>query len=144
MSLMQRLRPRADGERQGGWSLLEAVAAIVVVGIGVALFVKVQGMSKRGNSTNSKVLVAGKMIEKFLEDTRIATARDTVNNWPPVNTTIAPSLPHLITLKSVVGPAVSPKDGAAVPNVVKLDISCTWTMPYKDSLKVTTYVAKRF
>lgn len=141
MSLFRNAAARGG---QGGWSLLEAVAAIVVVGIGISLFVKVHGMSKRGSSTNSKVLVAGKMIEKFLEDTRIATAKDTVNNWPPVNKTVAATSPHYITLKSTVSNALSPKDGAVVSNVKRMDIVATWSLPYADTLKVTTYVAKRF
>jgi type II secretory pathway pseudopilin PulG len=129
---------------QGGLSLLEAMAAILVVGLGVSLFVKVQGMSKRGNSTNSKVLVAGKMIENFLEDTRITIARDTAANWPPAGRTVNPTPPHNIKLVSVVSSAYSPKDGAVVGNVRKMDITATWTQPYADTLKVTTYVAKRF
>lgn len=129
---------------QAGWSLLEAMAAIVVVGLGISLFVKVQGMSKRGATTNSKVLIAGKMIENFLEDTRIYTARDPARNFPPVGRTVAATAPHNIKLVSVVGGAFSPKDGAAVANVVRLDITATWTQPYPDTLRVTTYVAKQF
>jgi type II secretory pathway pseudopilin PulG len=131
-------------EGQRGWSLLEAVAAIVVVGLGVSLFVKVQGMSRRGNTTNSKVLVAGKLIEGFLEDTRITIARDTIRNWPPVGRTVAAAPPHNIKVVSVVSSAASPKDGAVVANVVRMDITASWTQPYADTLKVTTYVAKRF
>lgn len=137
--------PEGAPGAQRGWSLLEVVAAILVIGLGIALFVKVQGMSKRGSSTNSKQLVAGKMIEKFLEDTRINVARDTLRNWPPITRTVAGSSPHYITLRSTVSLAKSPKDPTVtVANVMKMDIVCSWTLPYRDSLKVTTYVAKRF
>lgn len=141
---MIRINKPGNRDGQRGWSLLETVAAIVVVGIGISLFVKVHGMSKRGSSSNSKVLVAGKMIENFLEETRIATARDTLRNWPPVSRTIAGTAPHYITLQSTVSNALSPKDGAVVANVKRLDLKASWTVPYRDSLKVTTYVAKRF
>lgn len=130
--------------RQGGWSLLEVVAAIVVVGLGISLFVKVQGMSSRGSGSNSKHLVAGRMIEKFLEDSRIHIARDTSKHWPPKDTTVQPAAPHFITLTSKVSDARSPKDKQVVLNVKRLDIACRWNHPVKDSLKVTTYVAKRF
>jgi hypothetical protein len=39
---------------------------------------------------------------------------------------------------------MSPVDGSVVANVKRLDIVASWTKPYKDSLKVTTYVSKRF
>jgi type II secretory pathway pseudopilin PulG len=131
-------------ERERGWSLIETLAAIVVVGIGIALFVKVQSMSSRDSSTNSRILMAGKMIEKHLEDTRIFTAQDMLKNWPPKDKTIPPVAPDYLTLVSKVGKAYSPKDGALVPDVVRMDITVSWTNPKKDSLKVTTYVAKRF
>lgn len=129
---------------QGGWSLLELVAAIVVVGLGISLFVKVHGMSHKGSTTNSRVLVAGKMIEKYIEDTRIAIISDTLRNWPPLSRTIPAAAPSYISLTSTVTAARSPKDGATVRNVMRLDIVARWTNPHKDSLQVTTYVAKRF
>jgi hypothetical protein len=120
------------------------LAAVVVVGLGIALFVKVQGMSNRGSGTNSKQLVAGRMIEKFVEDTRIKIAQDTASNWPPRDTTITTGGPSYITLTSTVSDALSPKDNQLVANVKRLDIACRWTSPIRDSLKVSTYVAKRF
>ncbi|MDB5048199.1 MAG: hypothetical protein JWO30_1270 [Fibrobacteres bacterium] len=128
---------------QRGWSLIEALAAIVVIGIGVSLFVKVQGMTSRNSATNSKILMAGKMIEKHLEDTRISISMDTVANWPPKSKTIAATPPDNIKVVSTVGVAHSPKDGAVVANVVRMDIVASWTNP-SDTLKVTTYVSKRF
>lgn len=136
---------RPSRGKQEGWSLLEALAAIVVVGLGISLFVKVQGMSSRGSGTNSKQLVAVRMIEKYLEDTRIGIAKNMDANFPPKSTTVAAAAPHFITLTSTVSDAYSPKDGTEkVANVVRIDIACRWTVPVKDSLKVTTYVAKRF
>ncbi|MEO7425048.1 MAG: type II secretion system protein [Fibrobacteria bacterium] len=130
--------------KQQGWSLIETLAAIVVVGISVALFTKVQRMTSRDSGTNSKIFLAGKMIEKHLEDIRISISKDTINNFPPKNDSIPAAAPSFIKLNTTVSTANSPKDNAAVANVVKLDISATWTSPYKDTLKVTTYVAKRF
>lgn len=129
---------------QGGVSLIEVVAALVVVGLGVGLYVKVNKMSSSGSGTNSRMLMAGKMIEKHLEDMRIAIAADTTGNWPPASLSVAASPPHRISLVRRVAPAHSPKDGAVVQNVVRVDLVAHWTLPTKDSLKVTTYVAKRF
>lgn len=129
---------------QRGWTLIEVLAAVVVVGLGLVLFMRVQHSSNRGSGENSRILQAGKAIEQFLEDTRIRIAKDTTNNFPPRDTTVAGAAPNFITITSKVSNALSPVDGAVVLNVKRLDIAATWTRPYKDSLKVTTYVSKRF
>lgn len=138
------IKKDANRTSERGWSLIETLAAIVVVGIGVTLFTKVQRMSSQQSGSNSKILVAGKMIEKHLEDTRIKVSQDTNANWPPVSQTLSPTIPNNITLVSTVSNALSPEDGAVVINVKRLDIKASWTQPYKDSLVITTYVAKRF
>lgn len=130
-------------ERQRGWTLIEVLAAVVVVGIGLLFFTRVQHSSSRGSGENSRILIAGKMLEKYLEDTRIKIAKDTVN-WKPVNATLPAAAPDYITIRSTVSPAKSPVDGAVVNNVVRMDLVASWTRPYADSLAVTTYVSKRF
>ncbi len=130
--------------KESGWSLIEALAAIVIVGIGIALFTKVQQMSSRDSGTNSKILVAGKLIEKHLEDMRITIARDTIKNWPPIGLSIAATAPDNVALTRTISAAFSPKDGVPVNNVVKVDLMATWTAPKVDTLLVTTYVSKRF
>lgn len=130
--------------RQRGWTLIEVLAAVVVVGIGLLFFTRVQHSSSRGSGENSRILIAGKMLEKYLEDTRITIARDTTHNWPPVSATIAGTTPNYITIRSTVSNAFSPVDGAVVNNVKRMDLVATWTRPYPDSLAVTTYVSKRF
>lgn len=134
--------PHSAGQK--GWTLIEVVAAVVVVGLGIMLYMRVQHSSSREAMTNSHIMVAGKQIEKFLEDTRINILKDTLANWPPVDRTVAAAPPANITVKSTISPAYSPEDGALVANVVRMDILATWTQPYRDSLKVTTYVSKRF
>jgi prepilin-type N-terminal cleavage/methylation domain-containing protein len=129
---------------QRGWTLIEVLAAVIVVGLGLALFTRVQHSSRRGTGENSRILQAGKAIEKFLEDTRIKIAKDTTRNFPPVNVSIAAAAPNFIAIQSTVSNAMSPVDGSVVANVKRLDIVASWTKPYKDSLKVTTYVSKRF
>jgi len=130
--------------RQRGWTLIEVLAAVVVVGIGLLFFMRVQHSSSQGSGENSRILVAGKMLEKFLEDTRITIVRDTTHNWPPVSGKLAAAAPDYISITSKVSPAYSPVDGAVVKNVVRMDLVAAWTRPYPDSLAVSTYVSKRF
>jgi hypothetical protein len=130
--------------KERGFSLLEALAALLVVGLGIVLFLKVQNMTGHARGTNVKKLAAGKLIEKYVEDTRIAIQRDTLANWPPRSRLLPPEPPHDIALEIVVGQARSPKDGSLVQNVRSLQITATWTRPVPDTLKVSTYVSRRF
>jgi prepilin-type N-terminal cleavage/methylation domain-containing protein len=142
---MMRINNRdPNGFRERGWSLIEVMAAIVVIGIGITLFAKVQKMASQQSNTNSKMLMAGKLIEKYLEDTRINIAQNPIANWPPANKTISPVPPDYITLVSTISNALSPVDGIAVTNVKRVDIKASWNKPYADSLKITTYVSKQF
>ncbi len=131
------------GSQRGG-ALIEVLAAVVVVGLGLVLFMRVQHSSNRGSGENSRILQAGKAIEQFLEDTRIRIAKDTLLNFPPKDSTVTGTAPNFITITSTVSNALSPVDSTVVANVKRMDIKATWTRPYKDSLKVTTYVSKRF
>jgi prepilin-type N-terminal cleavage/methylation domain-containing protein len=133
-----------QGKGARGWTLLEVLAALSVVGLGVLLFTRVQHSSNRDIGENSRIMLAGKLIEQFLEDTRITIAKDTLHNWPPKNRSVAASAPSFISLSGKFYPAYSPKDGVPVKNVMRMDIVAAWTRPYPDSVKVTTYVSKRF
>jgi Tfp pilus assembly protein PilV len=134
----------ANAKPESGASLIEVMGAIIMVGIGVALFLRVQGSSTKDSTTNSKMLVAGKMVEGLLEDTRISIFKDTLVNWPPKDTVVAAAAPNFIRLSRTVSNAYSPKDGALVNNVKQLVIKASWTFPKKDSVEITTYVSKRF
>ncbi len=128
-----------------GWSLIEVLAAIIVVGIGIALFTKVQRMTGRDSTTNSKILMAGKMIENHIEDIRIKIAKDTTKNFPPSDDTLASVAPNFITVTTTVTKAYSPIGAKPeVPNVRQIDLKAKWTNPNVDSLQVTTYVSKNF
>ena len=130
---------------QRGWSLIETLAAIVVVGIGITLFAKVQRMTGRDSSVNSKILIAGKMIEDQIENVRINIAQNPTTNFPPSSgSSSASASNNWIKLVWTVSTAYSPKDGATVADVKKLKIVASWTSPYTDSLEVTTYVSKKF
>ncbi|MEO7958152.1 MAG: prepilin-type N-terminal cleavage/methylation domain-containing protein [Fibrobacteria bacterium] len=134
---------RESGISQKGVTLIEILAAVIIVGVGIALFTKVQSGSRGASSTNTRILIAGKKIEKYLEDSRIAIAKDSAK-YPPVSQTISGSAPDFISLVVTVTDALSPKDGAIVNNVKCVGIKAAWTNPRKDSLKVTTYISKRF
>lgn len=125
----------------GGFTLIEILIALVVVGIGVGVFIKLQSSSGSRLSSSSRMLKAGQIVEKHLEAMRIGIAQDTVTNWPPRDTTYVEDRLNVVRR---VSPALSPKTGAALVNVRRVDLSVAWGRKPTDSLRVSTYVAKRF
>lgn len=129
--------------RERGWSLLETMAAIVIVGIGVGLFMKIQGMTRKNSSNNSNLLLAGQMIEKQIEDTRKKIVQNPSSNFPPKDTTFTSGK---ITLKAFIKTAYSP-NAAFVPaltNVRKDSLVAYWGSGKLDTVTVVTYVSKNF
>ena len=128
--------------KNSGWSLLETMMAIVVVGIGTSVYMTMQNSSGSVSKSNSNLFKAGQLIEKHIEGMRNTVAKDTINNWPPkdVDTT-----ENTLKLKRTISDATSPKPPyAVVTNVKKVDIVVSWGNGVMDELKVTTYVSKRF
>lgn len=126
---------------QRGLTLMEICIALVVIGIGVGVFLKMQGSSGNSMTGNGKMMRAGQLVEKHIEAIRIGIARDTISNWPPKDTGFTDAG---LKLTRKVSAAFSPKGGSPLPNVRKIDLIVTWGAFKLDSLDVTTYVARRF
>jgi prepilin-type N-terminal cleavage/methylation domain-containing protein len=126
---------------QSGLSLMEILIALVVIAIGVGVFLKMQKGSGNNLAGNSKMMRAGQLVEKHIEAMRISIAKDTIGNWPPKDTGFTE---NLLKLERKITAATSPKTGAALPNVRKVDITVSWGKFRQDSLDVSTYVSKRF
>lgn len=134
---------RGGGRR--GYSLLETLASIIIIGIGIALFMKMQAMTRKESYGNSNMLLAGQLIEKHMENMRITIAQDTNGNWPPPSDVTV--VEDGITLKRIVSGAISPVDGTVLDRVRKVDIVTYWGPAPRisqDTLRITTYVSKRF
>lgn len=132
----------AGGPRgQGGLTLIEILIALVVVGFGVVLFLKMQSSSGTRLSNSSHMLQAGQIVEKHMEAIRVKIAQDTVSNWPPRDTAYVENRLNVVRR---VSPARSPKTGEVLANVRRVDLSVAWGRRPTDSLRISTYVAKKF
>jgi prepilin-type N-terminal cleavage/methylation domain-containing protein len=128
---------------QAGWSLLELLIALVVLGLGVTVFMRMQHRSSGLSRANSNLQRASQLIEKHVESLRVHIARD-ASAWPPKDTAYTdPDFANL-QLKRVVSAAVSPKDGASLATVRRIDLTVWWGSRGLDTMKVTTYVSKSF
>ncbi len=135
-----------------GLTLLEILIAIIVVGIGSTVYLRVQHMSGGVNRTNSALFRAGQMVEKHIEAIRVQIAKDTNGlRWVPQNNFIesdSSGSPKL-NLTRKVSTVTAPKPDAGgtyanIPSVRKIDIVVKWGTGAMDSLNVTTYVSKKF
>ncbi len=126
--------------KERGLTLMEVLIALVVMGIAVSLFLNMQKRSGGRLSANSNLLKAGQLIEKHVEAIRISVASDTTRNWPPRDTSYTEAR---ITLVRRVSEARSFKGNLPLPNVRRVQLLARWNNP-RDSLVITTYVAKRF
>ena len=133
--------------REAGWSLIETLAAIVIVGIGIAIFTRIQTMTRSGSRKNSDLLMAGHMIESDIDSLRTFIAKDTTNNWTTFigNTSVTRNVGRIKlvrTLSTAYSPV--PPGTIVVSNVKQVDFVASWGAAKLDTLRVTTYVAKRF
>jgi type II secretory pathway pseudopilin PulG len=136
-----------QGNAEGGWSLVETLAAVVIIGIGIAIFSRIQTMSRKGSRGNSDMLMAGHLIEKDIDSLRTFIARDTNANWTNFINSTNPYTRTVgrINLRRNRGTAYSPVSPfGSISNVRQVDYVASWGTAKLDTLKVTTYVSKRF
>lgn len=127
-----------------GWSLLESLVAIVVLGLGVMTYMRMQGRSSAMSRGNADMFKAGQLLERHVEAMRVRIAQDTTRNWPPQDTFFLDPVHAHISLETRVRRALSPKDGATLPGVRQVDITVAWGPRPLDTMRVTTYVSKIF
>ncbi|HLP40282.1 MAG TPA: prepilin-type N-terminal cleavage/methylation domain-containing protein [Fibrobacteria bacterium] len=126
---------------QGGLTLIEILIALVVVGFGVGLFLKMQSSAGARLHGSSQMLQAGQIVEKHMEAMRITIAQGNISSWPPQDTAY---VENRLSVSRRVSQAISPKTGDVLANVRKVDLSVAWGKRPIDSLRISTYVAKQF
>jgi prepilin-type N-terminal cleavage/methylation domain-containing protein len=129
--------------RQQGWSMLELLIALVVLGLGITVFMRMQSRSSGITRANSNMQRASQLIGKHVESLKVRVARD-ASAWPPKDTAYVDPQFQNLTLTRVVGGAISPRDGASLPGVRRIDLTVAWGKHTLDTMKVTTYVSKSF
>jgi Tfp pilus assembly protein PilV len=115
--------------------------AIVVVGLGIMVFMRMQSRSSGISRANANLQRASQLIERHVESMRVRIARD-ASAWPPKDTTYFDPNFQNIKLVRIVGGAVSPKDGVMLTTVRKIDLTVSWGTRTLDTMRVTTYVSK--
>ena len=124
-----------------GFSLLEVLISMVVIGVIGLLVFSLQTNSWKLTTRSNRTLVAGHMIEQQIEGMRMKISQDQINNFPPENGSLTS---NGIDLKWTIANASRPTDGGNLPNVRKCDLTASWGTGKFDTLKATTYLSKMF
>lgn len=124
--------------------MLETLVAMVVLGLGVLMYMRMQSRASGLARSNADLFRAGRIIEKHVETMRVRIARNAAGSWPPKDTAFYDPVHRHISLVSRVEAATSPKDGANLPGVRKVGVTVAWGKGPLDTIRVTTYVSKSF
>lgn len=128
--------------KKHGFSLLEIMVVIVIVGIIGTSIMSIQNSTWKRTTTSNHILVAGQMIEKQVENIRINIDKNPTINFPPAD---GSTFENGIALSWMFSSAYSPKDpSVSLKNVRRCDLTATWGKGKEDTLVVTTYIAKLF
>lgn len=111
--------------------------------MGVMVFMRMQTRSSSISRANANMQRAAQLIGKHVESMRVSVARDPTA-WPPRDTMFTDPDFADLKLKRVVAGAISPKDGAVLATVRRIDLTVSWGIHRLDTMKVTTYVSRTF
>jgi len=142
IAVLRRFCP-TQNQRNSGFSLLEILVSLVIVGIiGVSIIALQTSVWKR-SATSNRLLVAGQLIEKQIESIRLTIDQDPTSNFPPVNGSI---VENGISVSWKVASAYRPKGATAteLTNVRRCVFTASWGNNRGDTLLVTTYISKLF
>lgn len=127
-----------------GFTLLEVMMVMVIVGIvGVNIMIS-QTASWKKTTTSNRMLVAGQMIEKQVEKLRMYIDVDPVNRFPPHDSSYTENGINLLWKFTDASRPTGPSPRGPLKNVRKCDLTATWGNNRGDTLIVTTYLAKYF
>jgi prepilin-type N-terminal cleavage/methylation domain-containing protein len=127
-----------------GFSLLEILLVMVIVGIiGVNIMI-FQTSSWKTTSTSNRMLVAGQMIEKQVEKLRMYIDVDPKNRFPPKDSSYTENGITLSWKFTDASRPIGPLPRGPMANVRKCDLTAIWGKNRGDTLLVTTYLAKYF
>jgi Tfp pilus assembly protein PilV len=125
-----------------GFAIMEIILIMVVIGIIAANIMTLQQSSWSMSGSSNKLLLAGQIIDRQVEELRMYVDRDPSTNFPPSDSSFTE---NGITLKwklSTVTRSVGTK--VNIDNVRECNLTAGWGAKKWDTLRVRTYIARNF
>jgi prepilin-type N-terminal cleavage/methylation domain-containing protein len=137
-------RPTRFNPRSAGFSLLEVLISLGIVGVCAAGFLTFQTTSWANNNAATMTLSAGQLIERQVEYLRmiIASNPDTFAVYLAVNKQDSTSAKN-INVRWVVANSMD-QNNVPMPDARLVTFTAAWTKPRKDSLVVPACISKNF
>jgi prepilin-type N-terminal cleavage/methylation domain-containing protein len=130
-------------QRNRGFSLLEILVSLVIVGIIGVSIISLQTSVWKNSTTSNRMLLAGQLIEKQIESIRMGIDQNPISNFPPKEGALTE---NGISLSWKIFSAYRPKGATTteLKNVRRCVFTATWGKNKGDTLLVTTYISKFF
>jgi hypothetical protein len=125
-----------------GFAIMEIILIMVVIGIIAANIMALQKSSWSMSGSSNKLLLAGQMVDKQIEQLRMFVDRNPSTNFPPRDSSITENGIKLKWTISTVTRSVGTKVNIA--NVRECNMTAGWGKNKWDTLKVKTYLARNF
>jgi prepilin-type N-terminal cleavage/methylation domain-containing protein len=145
---MDETRPEAVVIRRNGLTMLEVLLSIIIIAISAVIFLAWQKTSWYQTNRSNRMMVAGHVIEKQIEQRRMLIAQKPELNYAAfaalAETTITDSTTRPpVTVRWVMS-SINDPTGVAVQHVRKVDLTARWGSGSSDSLRVSTCISKDF
>jgi type II secretory pathway pseudopilin PulG len=132
-----------------GFSLVEVLLAIIIITTSAVAVLMWQKTSWSQTSYTNRLMVAGHVIEKQIEERRMLIAQDPQTNFAAFKalttlTIVDNSLNPPITVNWEMKDTLKDPAGNLMPNVRWVRIKASWGSGSKDTLQVITCIAKNF
>ena len=132
-----------------GFTLLEVMISLVLVGILLLGHMYLQGNINVTSTSSNRRMVAGKMIERKIEELRIETATSDWDQWwqegNSVTTENESGVTLVINVLEEVEPAIDNVPALEVDDSIgvrEVELIATWDSPKPETLRVVTYLAE--
>ena len=125
-----------------GFTLLEVLIAVVVVGISAGTIAYLQRNTWASTRRSNNTLIAGQLIEKQVEKARMDIGIDASTHWPPVDGSTADASSGIQVAWTVT--TTTDPDGVPIPEVRQIEYVASWHDSRSESLTVVTYLSEQF
>lgn len=142
------MRQRQTNYADQGFTLMEVLFAMLIIGVCAVVAVQVQRTSWLQTSRTTRLSSAGQILEKQIERRRMVIAASPQVNYGKfklltdtliVDSTVSPP----VQVRWLISPAHNPH-GTEIDNVRLVELVASWGSAKDDTLRVFTAIAKDF
>ena len=125
-----------------GFAIMEVILMLVIIGIIGSSTIMLHRSSWKTSSISNRMLIAGQMIERQIEELRMQVDADPENNFPVDDGSITENGITVSWKSTEVTRTVGSR--IALDHIRKCELIAQWGNGKNDSLSLTTYLSKNF